>query len=298
MEIGHNVMHGQWDWMNDPDIHSSVWDWDTASSAEAWKHSHNFIHHTFTNIRRKDKDLGYEIMRIDPNQKWHPAYLAQPFYNMLLTALFEWGVAVHDMDIEAIRSRREAMVGGAKGSEKHRRQGAFTDHQGLHRLAADQRRRVRIGTARFARAARSAGGVSYRQATPEDIGQGRTGAAASLPRPGVARRGKHIPAHVGGRCIGQRHPQRVVARHHFLRAFSRPDLHFQPGRSRGRDARGVVSAPVGRRGQHRGQPAVPCDQRQPGLSSGAPPVSGYAKQSVLGDRSEDQGHLRALRAAV
>ena len=22
MEIGHNVMHGQWDWMNDPDINS------------------------------------------------------------------------------------------------------------------------------------------------------------------------------------------------------------------------------------------------------------------------------------
>ena len=80
------------------------WDWDTASSAEAWKHSHNFIHHTYTNIRGKDKDLGYEIMRIDPNQKWHPAYLAQPFYNLLLTALFEWGVAVHDLDIEAIRA--------------------------------------------------------------------------------------------------------------------------------------------------------------------------------------------------
>src|SRR6202044_1972626 len=25
MEIGHNVMHGQWDWMNDPEIHSSSW---------------------------------------------------------------------------------------------------------------------------------------------------------------------------------------------------------------------------------------------------------------------------------
>ena len=24
MEIGHNVMHGQWDWMNDPYIHSST----------------------------------------------------------------------------------------------------------------------------------------------------------------------------------------------------------------------------------------------------------------------------------
>jgi fatty acid desaturase len=104
MEIGHNVMHGQWDWMNDPDIHSSVWDWDTASTAESWRHSHNFIHHTYTNIRGKDKDLGYEIMRIDPHQPWKPAYLGQFFYNALLTVLFEWGVAVHDMDIEAIRS--------------------------------------------------------------------------------------------------------------------------------------------------------------------------------------------------
>jgi linoleoyl-CoA desaturase len=104
MEIGHNVMHGQWDWMNNPEIHSSSWDWDTASTKEAWKHSHNYVHHTYTNIRGKDKDLGYEIMRIDPHQKWHPVYLAQPIYNVLLMALFEWGVAVHDLDIDAIRS--------------------------------------------------------------------------------------------------------------------------------------------------------------------------------------------------
>ena len=103
MEIGHNVLHGQWDWMNDPQIHSSTWDWDTASTAEAWKHSHNYIHHTYTNILGKDKDLGYEIMRIDPHQDWHPVYLFQPLYNVLLSFLFEWGVAVHDLDFEAIR---------------------------------------------------------------------------------------------------------------------------------------------------------------------------------------------------
>jgi fatty acid desaturase len=103
MEIGHNVMHGQWDWMNDPQIHSSKWDWDSASTAEAWKHSHNYVHHTYTNIRGKDRDLGYEIMRIDPQQKWHPVYLAQPFYNLVLMAFFEWGVAFHDLDFEAIR---------------------------------------------------------------------------------------------------------------------------------------------------------------------------------------------------
>jgi fatty acid desaturase len=107
MEIGHNVLHGQWDWMNDPRIHSSTWDWDTASTAEAWKHSHNYVHHTFTNIRGQDKDLGYEIMRIDPHQRWHPVYLLQPIYNLALMALFEWGVALHDLDFEAIRTGRK-----------------------------------------------------------------------------------------------------------------------------------------------------------------------------------------------
>jgi fatty acid desaturase len=126
MEIGHNVMHGQWDWMNDPQIHSSTWDWDTASTAEAWKHSHNYVHHTFTNIRGKDKDLGYEIMRIDPHQPWHPVYLFQPLYNLALMAFFEWGVAVHDLDFEAIRKgekkpaqiRRELKGIAGKGKDQ------------------------------------------------------------------------------------------------------------------------------------------------------------------------------------
>ena len=104
MEIGHNVLHGQWDWMNDPVINSQAWDWDTASTAEAWRHSHNYVHHTYTNIRGKDKDLGYEIMRIDPHQPWNPVYLLQPFYNVLLMFLFEWGVAFHDLDLDAVRS--------------------------------------------------------------------------------------------------------------------------------------------------------------------------------------------------
>ncbi|MCW2916479.1 MAG: fatty acid desaturase, partial [Actinomycetia bacterium] len=42
-----NVLHGQWDWMRDPKIHSTTWEWDIASPADQWKHSHNFIHHTW-----------------------------------------------------------------------------------------------------------------------------------------------------------------------------------------------------------------------------------------------------------
>ena len=109
MEIGHNVMHGQWDWMNDPRIHSTTWDWDNVSPADAWKHSHNYEHHTFTNIRGKDRDLGYEIMRIDPEQPWHPVYLLQPLYNLLLAAFFEWGVALHDINFEAVRKGKKPM---------------------------------------------------------------------------------------------------------------------------------------------------------------------------------------------
>ncbi|MGH2887150.1 MAG: fatty acid desaturase family protein, partial [Solirubrobacteraceae bacterium] len=103
MEIGHNVMHGQYDWMNDPDLDGGAFEWDTACPADHWRHSHNYLHHTHTNVIGKDRDLGYEIMRIDPEQKWHPVYLLQPLYNIVLAMLFEWGVAVHDLNFEAIR---------------------------------------------------------------------------------------------------------------------------------------------------------------------------------------------------
>lgn len=131
MEIGHNVMHGQWDWMNDPQINSSTWDWDSASTAEAWKHSHNYVHHTYTNIRGKDRDLGYEIMRIDPHQKWNPVYLAQPFYNLVLAAFFEWGVAAHDLDFEAIKKgekSKAAIKRELKGMARKGRQQITKDY--------------------------------------------------------------------------------------------------------------------------------------------------------------------------
>jgi NADPH-dependent stearoyl-CoA 9-desaturase len=107
MEIGHNVMHGQWDWMNDPEIHSSTWEWDTGQPAEQWKHSHNYIHHQFTNVLGFDNDIGYGVLRMAREQKWHPVNLGQPVYNALLAGLFQWGVALHDLDLEAIRKGKK-----------------------------------------------------------------------------------------------------------------------------------------------------------------------------------------------
>ena len=102
MEIGHNVLHGQWDWMRDPEIHSTTWEWDSASPAEQWKHSHNYVHHTYTNVLGKDRDIGYSALRVSPEQPWRPVYLAQPLYNALLAAFFEWGIAIYDVELERV----------------------------------------------------------------------------------------------------------------------------------------------------------------------------------------------------
>ncbi|HEY0888256.1 MAG TPA: acyl-CoA desaturase [Nocardioides sp.] len=107
MEIGHNVLHGQWDWMRDPKIHSSTWDWDHASPPEQWKRAHNEVHHTFTNIVGHDNDLGYGIMRVDEAQEWRPRYLVQPVWNLLTACIFEWGIAMYDLDLgDHLRNRR------------------------------------------------------------------------------------------------------------------------------------------------------------------------------------------------
>ncbi len=99
MEIGHNVMHGQWDWMRDPKIHSMAWEWDNASPSDMWKHSHNQIHHTFTNVLGRDNDLGYGIMRVDEDQRWIPFYLAQPLWNFINACFFEYGIAAYDLEL-------------------------------------------------------------------------------------------------------------------------------------------------------------------------------------------------------
>ena len=109
MELGHNVIHGQWDWMNDPEIHSSAWEWDTACPSEHWKHSHNYLHHKYTNVIGKDKDVGYGILRMTRDQRWNPANLGQPLYNALLATFFQYGVALHDLDFEAVRKGEKGL---------------------------------------------------------------------------------------------------------------------------------------------------------------------------------------------
>ena len=106
MEIGHNVLHGQWDWMRDPKIHSTSYEWDHASPAEQWKHAHNELHHTYTNVIGRDNDLGYGIMRVDEDQRWVPMCLGQPLWNFITACFFEYGIVAYDLQLgNQLRSR-------------------------------------------------------------------------------------------------------------------------------------------------------------------------------------------------
>jgi linoleoyl-CoA desaturase len=107
MEIGHNILHGQWDWMRDPKIHSTTWEWDSATPAEQWKHSHNELHHTYTNVIGKDNDLGYGIMRVDEDQPWHPFHLGQPVWNFINMMFFEYGIAAYDLELGATIKKKQ-----------------------------------------------------------------------------------------------------------------------------------------------------------------------------------------------
>jgi fatty acid desaturase len=102
MEIGHNVMHGQYDWMKDPGLTSKGFEWDTACPGDQWRHSHNYMHHTHTNIVGKDRDIGYGVLRMSEDQRWHPYYLGNPLYAAVVATFFQYGVALHDLELERV----------------------------------------------------------------------------------------------------------------------------------------------------------------------------------------------------
>lgn len=114
MELGHNICHGQWDRMNDPEIHSSTWEWDMASVSAQWRYAHNYRHHMFTNVIGMDDDLGYGIMRVTPDQPWRLSNLLQPLRNILLAIMFEWGIALQGWESQqrsaATRAEKSALT--------------------------------------------------------------------------------------------------------------------------------------------------------------------------------------------
>ena len=107
MEIGHNVMHGQWDWMNDPEIHSTTWEWDMSGASKHWRYTHNFMHHKYTNILGMDDDVGYGMLRVTRDQRWKPFNLGNLLFNTILALGFEWGVGLQHLELGKMSKGRD-----------------------------------------------------------------------------------------------------------------------------------------------------------------------------------------------
>ena len=267
MEIGHNVMHGQWDWMNDPEIHSSTWDWDSASTTEAWKHSHNYVHHTYTNIRGKDKDLGYEIMRIDPHQKWHPVYLVQPFYNLVLTALLRVGRRLPRPRLRGDPQGREVQGAGRAASSR-----GWPARRGRRSSRTTSPSRRSAGSRRLASSAR------WPPARVEASAPGGAASAAladALATPG-ARRSGDAAADFTANIVRNVWAYAIIFCGHFpdqTYTFSQEETEDETrGGCYVRQLLGAANI--------EGSPLFHVHQRQPRLPGRAPPLPGHAEHAL------------------
>ncbi|GIX38097.1 MAG: acyl-CoA desaturase [Silanimonas sp.] len=107
MELGHNVIHGQYDWMNDPSLQGDRFQWDHLCPTEWWRETHNHRHHQWTNVRGKDDDVGYGLLRIFPEQRWTPFALGQPLYALLLAVFYQTGIAIQNLQLgKYLKGRR------------------------------------------------------------------------------------------------------------------------------------------------------------------------------------------------
>jgi len=116
MELGHNVMHGQYDWMNEPSLRGDTYEWDHACEGDAWRHSHNYMHHAFTNVEGRDRDIGYGFLRLFDAQPWQPLHLVQGAGAIALATLFQWGIALHDLEMDQVLRGRVPLAKVARES--------------------------------------------------------------------------------------------------------------------------------------------------------------------------------------
>jgi fatty acid desaturase len=102
MELGHNLMHGQFNWMNDRRFSGKDFRWGFACEPQDWRHFHNLTHHHYANVLGRDRDYG--SLRWSAEKPWRPTDLFQPLMALVSAVSFEWGVAVHNLQLERRRT--------------------------------------------------------------------------------------------------------------------------------------------------------------------------------------------------
>jgi len=115
MEIGHNVLHGQYDFMRDPGLSSASYEWDMVGTAKSWKRAHNATHHVFTNVIGRDRDFGYNAFRFSEEVPWKLVHLLQPLVSPLSGLVFEYSIGAYDLGLlDGLGPRSSGAPGGKR----------------------------------------------------------------------------------------------------------------------------------------------------------------------------------------
>ncbi|TAK82468.1 MAG: acyl-CoA desaturase [Aquabacterium sp.] len=93
IEIGHNVLHGQYDYFPEiPQFHSRNFKWKAPVDEEGWRREHNGQHHVHTNVYEMDPDLNHGILRMNDKQPWNPYHRWQlPMYLLITYPIVLYG---------------------------------------------------------------------------------------------------------------------------------------------------------------------------------------------------------------
>jgi len=134
IEIGHNVLHGQYDGFPEiPQFHSRNFKWKAPVDEEGWRREHNALHHVHTNVFEKDPDLNHGILRMNDQTPWNPIHRWQvPIYLLWVYPQILYGFNNQNLGFGQ-RDRARKFPEGNKGY-------ATVDHPGQTLADLEKRR--------------------------------------------------------------------------------------------------------------------------------------------------------------
>jgi fatty acid desaturase len=109
IEIGHNVLHGQYDYFPEiPQFHSHNFKWKAPVDEEGWRREHNGQHHVHTNVFEKDPDLNHGILRMNDQTPWNEYHRWQvPMYLFVVYPIVLYGFNAQNLGVrQAYREQK------------------------------------------------------------------------------------------------------------------------------------------------------------------------------------------------
>lgn len=103
-ELGHNIMHGQYDWAQDMRFLGKTYEFDAVATSDHWRSGHNIHHHLNTGIHGLDNDVGF--LRTSSAHPWRWYHIFQLPLAITSAFLAQWGVAIQNMRLNDLFQER------------------------------------------------------------------------------------------------------------------------------------------------------------------------------------------------